>query len=114
MSAQQINSHLRPALAFACATLALACPIGIAQAEPAAQEVQAAPRAGEPEPPEPTTATSHHDEWAPYEYSFTADNYLSRVTARCTMRTTTTEIATGEVIEETETYYDDEYVFTYE
>ena len=72
------------------------------------------PQPGEPEPPEPTTATSHHDEWAPYEYSFTADNYLSRVTARCTMRTTTTEIATGEVIEETETYYDDEYVFTYE
>ena len=61
MSAQQINSHLCPALAFACATLALACPIGIAQAEPAAQEVQAAPRAGEPEPPASGTGWAELD-----------------------------------------------------
>ena len=72
------------------------------------------PGPGESEPPAPTTETTHHDEWAPYEYSFTAENYLSRVTARCTLRTVTTEVATGEVLSETESYYDDEYVFTYE
>ena len=72
------------------------------------------PQPGEPAPPEPTTDTSHHDEWAPYEYTFTTENYLQRVTARCTLRATTTEIATGEVIDEKVSYYDDEYVFTYE
>lgn len=72
------------------------------------------PQPGEPAPPEPTTSTSHHDEWAPYDYTFTAENYLQRVTARCTLQVVTTEIATGEVLEEKVSYYDDEYVFTYE
>ncbi len=69
---------------------------------------------GEPVPVEPTTETTHHDEWAPYDYTFTTDNYLQRVTARCTLHSVTTEIATDEVIDEKVSYYDDEYVFTYE
>ena len=69
---------------------------------------------GEPVPVEPTTETTYHDEWAPYDYTFTTDNCLQRVTARCTLHSVTTEIATGEVIDEKVSYYDDEYVFTYE
>ena len=68
----------------------------------------------DPDAPQPTTDTEHHDWWAPFEYSFTSDNYLSRITARCTLETRTFEIATGETISESVSYYDDEYVFTYE
>lgn len=64
--------------------------------------------------PEPAIETTHHDEWAPYEYTFTAENYLQRVTARCTLRTVTTDTATGEVISESTSYLDDEYIFVYE
>ena len=38
----------------------------------------------------------------------------SRVTARAVLRTTVTDIASGQVISESESYYDDEYLFTYE
>lgn len=76
-----------------------------------AYDVQPEP---DPDEPEPTTETTHEDYWEPFEYSFTAENYLSRVTARAVMRTIVTEIATGEVISISESYYDDEYIFTYE
>ncbi len=67
-----------------------------------------------PDAPEPTTQTTHEDYWLPFEYTFTAENYLSRVTARAVLRTTVTDIASGQVISESESYYDDEYLFTYE
>ena len=65
-------------------------------------------------PIEPTTETRHDDSWAPFDYTFTAENYLQRVTARCTMKRTVVEIATGTVLEESVSYIDDEYLFTYE
>ena len=64
--------------------------------------------------PQPVIGTEHNDWWAPFEYSFTSDSYLSRVTARCTRETRTFEIATGETVSESVSYYDDAYVFTYE
>ncbi len=50
----------------------------------------------------------HEDTWAPYEYTFTPDNYLDKVTARCTLKT----FVDGELTNTT--YIDDEYLFTYE
>lgn len=52
--------------------------------------------------------TTHEDVWAPYEYTFTAHNYLDVVTARCTLKTYTD----GELINTT--YIDNEYRFAYE
>lgn len=72
------------------------------------------PEPGSPEPPAPTTETTREDYWEPFEYSFTPENYLSRVTARAVMRSTTTEIATGQIISVSESYYNDEYIFIYE
>ena len=58
--------------------------------------------------PETKTTTEHEDAWAPYEYTFTPDNYLDVVNARCTLKT----FVDGKLTNTT--YVDDEYRFTYE
>lgn len=57
---------------------------------------------------ETETATKHEDIWAPYKYTFTPDNYLNVVTARCTLKTYVDDTLTST------RYIDDEYKFTYE
>ena len=57
---------------------------------------------------ETKTTTEHEDIWAPYEYTFTPENYLDVVTARCTLKT----YVDGTLI--STRYIDDEYKFTYE
>lgn len=69
---------------------------------------------GPSEPERPAIDYTYDDSWAPYDYTFTAENYLSRVTARATLRVTAVDTATGEVISKSESYIDDEYLFTYE
>lgn len=58
--------------------------------------------------PETKATTEHEDAWAPYEYTFTPDNYLDVVNARCTLKT----FVDGKLTNTT--YVDDEYRFTYE
>lgn len=57
---------------------------------------------------ETETTIEHEDIWAPYEYTFTPDNYLDVVTARCSLKTYVDGKLTNT------TYIDDEYKFTYE
>lgn len=58
--------------------------------------------------PETKATTGHEVTWAPYEYTFTPDNYLDVVNARCTRKT----FVDGKLTNTT--YVDDEYRFTYE
>lgn len=66
-----------------------------------------------PSSPEPTTETTHDDRWQPFVYTLDANGFLQRATAHCVLRTIVTDIATGNVIWETETYEDEEYLFFY-
>lgn len=64
--------------------------------------------AGSEESTETRSTTKHEDVWAPYEYTFTPDNYLDVVTARCTLKTYVDGKLTNT------TYIDNEYKLTYE
>ncbi len=62
----------------------------------------------------PPTNTEYNESYEPFEYTFTADNYLQSATARLVKKTTVIETATGNVLEESVSYKDGEYLFTYE